>query len=66
MKKWKYFGDECPRCGDEAEVYTDSMVIGYFYEDDEARCADCGLTGGVIFSEEHGAGISWADFEDDV
>lgn len=59
-KTWKYFGDCCPRCGDGAEVYTDSEEAGYFFEDDDARCVGCGLTGGVIISESHGAGISWA------
>lgn len=66
MKNWKSFNDECPRCGSEAEVFTDAIEDGYAFEDDDARCVECGLKGAVYVSceEEGNAYVSWNDYED--
>ncbi|WP_407431276.1 hypothetical protein [Arcticibacter sp.] len=69
-KKWKLFGDECPICGSEAEVFTDSKDDGFAYDDDDDRCVECGLEGNVIIGDEDDNGgcpayVSWSDFDDD-
>ena len=46
MKKWQTFGDECPKCGSPAEVYT-SAQDGYAYDGDNAQCVECGHGGSV-------------------
>lgn len=44
MKDWKPFNDECPRCGDQPEVFT-SAKGEYFYDGDNVECFGCGLLG---------------------
>ena len=69
-KEWKIFGDECPRCGNEAEVFTDCKEEGSAYDGDDARCCECGLTGGVNVGNEDDNGdcsayVDWAIFDDE-
>ena len=67
MEDWKPFGDECPRCGNSAEVLTASTKEYYAYEDDDVRCVECGLIGVVYVAEENegGAWVSWNEFDDE-
>jgi len=55
MKKWKHFNDECPRCGNEAEVFTSATGDGYAYDGDNAECFECGLLGSVSVDEDDDA-----------
>jgi transcription elongation factor Elf1 len=68
MKDWKHFEDNCPRCGNEAEIYT-SAPDGYAYDGDLAQCVECGLEGGVMVDDGNDDGIDtayidWNDYED--
>lgn len=68
-KQWKImdFAD-CDRCGNLAEVFTQSKQDGYFYDDEESRCIECGLMGHTSVDEDdEGNGIisiQWDDFEE--
>lgn len=69
MKEWKLFNDECTRCGNVAEVFTDADQEGYAYDGDDARCVECGLLGNVSVGDEKEDGdciayIDWNDYED--
>lgn len=68
-KQWKHFGDECPRCGNEAEVYTSAKEEGYAYDGDEAICVECGLSGAIDAGDEDDDGncmarVDWNDVEE--
>lgn len=67
MKKWKQFNDECPRCGNEAEVFT-SANGEFVYDADNVECFDCGLTGSICVDEDDDGGgvahVDWQDYED--
>jgi hypothetical protein len=52
---------ECPNCGDDAEILTDSDVDGEFYDGDEARCCQCGAIGQFSCDGEDTGYISWED-----
>jgi hypothetical protein len=61
---WVIFeGSECPKCGGECLVLTASNQKNWIYQDDEAKCQDCGLTG---YAECDGeiADIIWDDEEE--
>lgn len=62
MKRWVLVDfDSCPRCGDDAEILTDSEINNQFYEDDEVRCCQseiCDASGSVV-SDDGRAEISW-------
>jgi uncharacterized Zn finger protein len=68
MKNWKPFNDECPRCGNMAEVFT-SAKDEYVYDGDNVECFECGLLGGIIVDEDDdGSGVArvdWNDYEED-
>lgn len=69
-KEWKSFGDECPRCGSEGEVLTDTNSEYAAYDGDDARCTECGLHGSVTVDDEDENGdptahISWFDFDEE-
>jgi len=70
MKKWQTFGDECPKCGSPAEVYT-SAQDGYAYDGDNAQCVECGHGGSVSCDGDQDddgnttAWVSWDDFDED-
>jgi hypothetical protein len=70
MKTWKRFGDECPKCGSEAEVLT-SAPEGYAHDGDDAQCVECGLDGSVVCDGDENdngdtiAYVSWSDYEDE-
>ena len=57
--RWQPFDDDCPYCGEEAEVLTEADE-GYAYDGDTARCCDCHCLG-VVWVDEEGAGTSWHD-----
>lgn len=58
-KTWQPFDQECcPHCGGDAEVCTYSEP-GRFWEDDDARCNDCGCPGVVNIDD------SWDMSDDD-
>ncbi len=70
MKNWKDFNDECPNCGDIAEVYT-SAKGEYVYDGDLAQCKGCGLEGAINVSDEDddgfcGARVDWNDYDDEL
>lgn len=67
MKNWKPFNDDCPRCGNGAEVFTDAKG-DYVYDGDNVECFECGLLGCINVDEnDEGiavADVSWNDYED--
>lgn len=66
-KKWKIvkWMDECPECGGNVEVFTDSKDDNMAYDSDLARCTDCKRDGWVsVYGEgDNGAHIEWKDKE---
>jgi C4-type Zn-finger protein len=43
MKIWKeYPHEECPVCGDDLEVFTDSKEEGAYFDGDDVTCYNCG------------------------
>ena len=72
MKEWKFFDDECNRCGgSDIRVLTDAKEDNYAYDGDDAECLECGLLGCVSIDgdeDDNGnatARISWNDFEEE-
>jgi len=62
MKRWETFKDECPHCGDGAEVLTDSGRGNFAYDGDEARCVSCDCPGSVVVDTvDDPAYINWHD-----
>lgn len=65
--EWKPFNDECPRCGNQPEVFT-SAKGDYVYDCDNVECFECGLLGCInIDEDDDGNGIArvvWNDYED--
>lgn len=52
--------ETCPLCGDEAEVFTKSKEVGYFYDGEKARCYSCKHEGSVT-TDDGNAYINWND-----
>lgn len=63
-KKWQKFESDCLNCGCQAEVLTDTGKDNWACDGDEARCPECGLSGGVNVYDEDEANISWHDEKD--
>lgn len=52
MREWKYLDlDECPKCGNSLQVYTDGNH-GLVYDDDEVRCVECPFRSGICVEED--------------
>lgn len=63
-KEWRIFeGGECPRCGGVSAVLTKSKKNNWVYDEEEARCVDCSLTGCVSVKDSECADIQWSDYE---
>lgn len=61
--EWKLFdGAECPKCGGACEVNTVSQEQNWIYDDEDAKCVDCGL-GGHASCDGEIADIIWDDYE---
>ncbi len=60
-KIWRPFEDNCPECGDAAEVLTDSGKDNYVYDGDKARCMACHWPGSACIQEDDPAWIDWSD-----
>ena len=67
MKQWKpiEWNDECPECGEDVEVLTDSYTENMAYDGDEARCTECHTKGTVTCADIDEAYIIWDEPEDD-
>ncbi|NQZ89144.1 MAG: hypothetical protein HRT54_16330 [Colwellia sp.] len=62
MKRWVLVDfASCPRCGDDAEICTDSQEKNIYFEDDEARCCQSEIcdTKGAVVVDDQVAEISW-------
>lgn len=57
---WRDFEEECPECGDLAEVDTDEP-IGYVLDGDPVRCPGCGLTGAISCDADSDPYVNWSD-----
>lgn len=52
VKEWKYFEyEQCPRCGDDLEVFN-AEPEGIVYDGDEIRCVECDFRSGVSVDDE--------------
>jgi len=61
-KEWIFFpSSDCPICGGESEVLTESKFDFIVYNGDDARCIDCGLSGFISVEEGEFAYIIWED-----
>ena len=58
VERWRSWGDECPGCGDNTEVLTNSGKDYWAGEGDKVRCVSCEQTG-VISADEDGVSIDW-------
>jgi len=59
-KEWKLFPhSDCPICGGEAEVLTESTLERIVFDEDEVRCTDCGLSGFISVEDSECADIVW-------
>jgi uncharacterized Zn finger protein len=69
-KQWQRFGDECPKCGAEAEILT-TAPDGYGYDGDLAQCVECGHGGSVSCDGDENdngdtlAHVEWDDYEEE-
>jgi transcription elongation factor Elf1 len=69
-KEFKRFGDECPKCGSEAEVLT-TAPVGYAHDGDLAQCVECGHEGSVSCDGDENdngdtvAFVQWNDYEEE-
>lgn len=62
--EWKLFeGADCDRCGGACEVNTVSEEQNWVYDDEEARCVECGLKGFVEADGEI-ASVIWYEPEE--
>lgn len=65
LHEWRPFNDECPHCGDDAEVFTTTGQDNLAYDGDKARCVTCNCPGGVVLDDapdyEGSAYIAWHD-----
>jgi hypothetical protein len=62
VKRWVLVDfDHCPKCGDDAEILTDSADPKRFYDGDDVRCCqECGQVGYWSADSEQGY-INWID-----
>ncbi|MFH1719264.1 MAG: hypothetical protein ABIF19_18075 [Planctomycetota bacterium] len=60
-KTWQLWtgSDDCLYCGASLEVYTDAKP-GWFCEDDDVRCTECGCPG-VMCADGEDAWVSMHD-----
>ena len=69
MKNWKPFNDDCPKCGEQPEVFTDAKGE-YVYDGDNVECFGCGTLGCIVVDENDegiaDAYVSWNDYEDEM
>ena len=63
-KRWRPWDDECPRCGDAAEVLTSACKDYYAHDGDEARCVTCHHPGYVVVTEDD-AYVHWKETSDE-
>jgi len=63
-KKWRLWpGDNCPKCGDEVEIFTASDEDGLGYDGDTARCVECKYDKGYLSVEAlDSCFINWVEF----
>lgn len=57
--RWRPWDDECPECGDDAEVRTTAPDGAY--DGDAVRCVACKHPGHVVVEESD----CWTHWEDD-
>lgn len=60
-KYWKSVDfDNCPECGDAAEILTDCTEERMYFDGDDARCMKCDMKGSFSVGDEDWNGsISW-------
>lgn len=71
-KEWKYLDyEDCPKCGGACEVLSEIKDDNSFYDQEEVRCAECGLAGLTsVDGDENDNGdcigrVQWEDFEEE-
>jgi len=59
-KIWRYFPDQCPNCGNDAEVYTDeNSDEGWVFDSDPVKCVECCAKGSMVVYDVEEVGIDW-------
>lgn len=66
MKIWKYYPEECIRCGSNVEVFTfEETEEGFVYDGDPIRCTECEEKGSMTVTDEE-TYILWNDEPEEV
>ena len=65
---WKDWPEDCPECGGELQVFSDSPEDGWACDGDKVRCIDpeCGTTGQISADAEeccHAVFLDWDEGE---
>lgn len=67
MKRWIDFpGTNCPVCGGDPIVLTESLEYNLVYDGDEVKCNDCSHTGFISVEDSECADIIWDDEEEEL
>lgn len=62
--KWQPFKADCPECGGDVEVFTDSGKPNLAQDGNAARCKNCGQRGSVVIVEEDESAANHIHWED--
>lgn len=71
-KEWKiWIGDDCPHCGGDLEVFSesptdeDSDTVTYAYDEEEVKCVEgCGFKSSIVVHDDETAGIHEGNIEE--